>query len=323
MFEESLNNNVTRNIIRDNGQNGIYLTSLTIDNLIWKNIFLRNGKHAVDDGSNNNWNITTIGNYWDNHTGPDSTPNDGIVDVPYNISGPVGSADYLPIAEDGTPQIMINSPSGGNAFSSGAPSFDVIITDDYLDSMWYSIDGGLTNYTFTANGTVYQTAWDAIDDGALILTFYASDLPGNIGTEGVSIIKDTTAPIININSPNPGDIFGNDAPFFNVTVIDPNLDSVWLELDGLIYELSIPIIGTINQTAWAALPGGSYTITINANDTLGYSTSKAVTITKSVPSGGGIGLDYFMTSFLIFITGGMAVIFVLVKNYTKKRIKFS
>ena len=103
----------------------------------------------------------------------------------------------------------------------------------------------------------------------------------------------------------------------NLTVIDPNLDSVWLELDGLIYELSIPIIGTINQTAWAALPEGSYTITLHANDTLDHSTSGAVTITRSVPSGGGIGLNYFMTSFLIFITDGMAVIVVLVKNYTK------
>lgn len=87
--------------------------------------------------------------------------------------------------------------------------------------------------------------------------------------------------------------------------------------------MSIPIIGTINQTAWEALPEGDYTITLHANDTLGHSTSEAVTITKSVPSGGGIGLDYFMTSFLIFITGGLGVILVIVKIHTKKRIKFS
>ena len=412
--EENINNNVTKNIIRDNKLNGLLISSITNDTLIWKNVFIRNGKHAVDSGSNNNWNITTIGNYWDNWTSPDVSPNDGIVDVPYNISGSAGSVDYLPIAEDGAPRITINSPSGGDAFSSTAPSFDVTITDDYLDDMWYSIDeglnnytftangiieqaawspisdgdltlifyardipgnigtaeviiakdtqlptisinspspgdkfgvnapsfivtviedhvetlwytmdGGLNNYTFTANGTIYQTAWNAMSDGTITLEFYVNDTLGYLGTDEVIIEKDSQAPIIIINSPNNGEVFGNDAPSFSVTVTDPNLDSVWLELDGSIYELSIPIIGTINQTAWAALPQGDYTITFYANDTLGHSTSEAITITKSVPSGGGIGLDYVVTSFLIFITGGIGVIVVIVKIRTKKRVKYS
>ncbi len=324
LTEENINNNVTRNIISDNAMNGIDLSSIfNIDNLIWKNILIRNGKHAMDAGSNNNWNSTTIGNYWDNHTGPDTTPNDGIVDAQYNISGPAGSIDYLPIADDGAPRITINTPSGGDAFGSSAPSFDVTIIDNFLDEMWYSVDGGLNNYTFTTNGIIEQAAWGAISDGALTLAFYARDILGNIGSADVIIEKDTQAPIITINSPNPGEIFSNDAPSYNVTVTDPNLDSVWLELDGSNYELSIPIIGTINQTAWAALPEGSYTITLHANDTLGHSTSEAVTITKIVPSGGGIGLDYFMTSFLIFITGGIGVIVIIAKIYTKRRVKSS
>ena len=406
-------NEITENII-DNNNIGIEIDGMGYNNSIYQNIFLKNGNHAVDDGTDNKWNSSTIGNYWDNHTGPDTTPNDGIVDVPYNISGQAGSVDYLPIAEDGAPGITINSPSGGDVYSSTAPSFDVTIIDDYLDEMWYSIDGGLNNYTFTANGVIEQAAWGAISDGALTLTFYARDIPGNIGTaeviiakdtqlptisinsptpgdkfgvnapsfivtviedhvetlwytmdgglnnytftangtiyqtawnamsdgtitlkfyvndtlgnlgtDGVIIEKDSHAPIIIINSPKNGDVFGNDAPSFNVTVEDPNLDSVWLEIDGSNYELSMPIIGTINQTAWAALPEGSYTITLHANNTLGNSASETVTITKSVPSGGGIGLDYFITSFLIFITGGMGVIVVIVKIHTKKRIKSS
>ena len=315
-------NEITENIIHNNTI-GIEIDSMGDNNSIYQNLFLKNGNHAVDDGTDNKWNSTTIGNYWDNWTSPDVSPNDGIVDVPYNISGSAGSVGYLPIAEDGAPRITINSPSGGDAFSSTAPSFDVTITDDYLDDMWYSIDGGLNNYTFTANGIIEQAAWGPISDGALTLAFYASDIFGNIGFAEVIIEKDTQAPIITINSPNPGEIFGNDAPSYNLTVTDPNLDSVWLELNGTNYELSTPIIGTINQTAWAALPEGSYTITLHANDTLGHSTSETVTITKTVPSGGGIGLDYFMTSFLISITGGLGVIVVIVKIRAKKRIKFS
>ncbi len=155
------------------------------------------------------------------------------------------------------------------------------------------------------------------------MAFYASEIFGIIGFSEVIIEKEAHAPIITINSPNPGAIFGNDAPPYNMTVTDPNLDSVWLELNGTNYELSTPIIGTINQTVWAALPEGSYIITLHANDTLGQSTSQSVTITKTVPSGGGIGLDYVVTSFLIFITGGIGVIVVIVVIRAKKRVKYS
>ena len=125
-------NIISGNIISDNIQYGIYLIgggegegnefNLIIDNLIsqnnigvcidsnsdnntlFKNFFVENVKHAVDNGIDNKWNSTTIGNYWDNHTGPDDNK-DGIVDIPYNyIGGTAGSIDYLPIAP--------TSPSG-------------------------------------------------------------------------------------------------------------------------------------------------------------------------------------------------------------------
>jgi len=409
LFEECTNNNITGNIIRDN-ENGICFRSPTFNNLIWENLFLKNGKHAVDEGSNNNWNITIIGNYWDNWTSPDVSPNDGIVDVPYNISGPAGSKDYLPIAEDGAPSITINSPGPGDIFDSSTPSFNVRITDDYLNEMWYTIDGGLTNYTFSANETIYQTAWDGTSEGIITLTFYANDIIGHIGTAeviivkdfeaplitinspdpedvfgstapsfsvritddyldtmwytldgglnnftflanetigqaawdgtsegnvtltfyandtlghigsaGVIIIKDTVAPIIIINSPNPGEVFGNNAPSFNVTITDLNLESMWLVFEGVTLNLVNPIVGTINDTVWSELPDGDYTITFYANDTVGHTTSEAITITKSVPSIPGIGLDYFMTSFLIFIMGGLVVVVIVAKIHLKNR----
>ncbi|GAH51114.1 unnamed protein product, partial [marine sediment metagenome] len=95
--------------------------------------------------------------YWDNWTSPD-TNNDGIVDNPYTYIGGAAKTDYLPIAEDGAPRIMINSPSEGDGFSAVAPNFSVSITEDYLDTMWYTIDGGSNNYTFIENGMINQSA---------------------------------------------------------------------------------------------------------------------------------------------------------------------
>jgi len=135
----------------------------------------------------------SIGNYWDNWTSPDVSPNDGIVDDPYTyIGGSAGSIDYLPIAEDGAPQITINSPTSSDVFGVNAPSFDVTITDVYVVSMWYTLDGGLHNYTFTENGVINQTAWTALPEGSVTITFYATDVVGNEATEYVAVTKSLT-----------------------------------------------------------------------------------------------------------------------------------
>jgi len=397
------------NVIRDNIDTGVLLDSSS-NMFFYENFFLGNNKHAFDDATNF-WNSTSIGNYWDNWTSPDDSSPYGIVDIQYNISGSAGNADYLPIAEDGAPTIIINSPYLGAAFDNSAPSFNVRITDDYLDEIWYTIDGGLNNYTFTDNGTIDESAWDAMLDGIITLTFYASDIPGNIGTAEVNIDKDNQVPIISINSPNPGekfalnapsfnvrviedhvdimwytingglnnytftvngtidqtawnalsegsltlefyardvpgnigtteviiekdtqapiiiinspndgDVFGADPPSFDLNISDLNLDSIWFSVNDIIINFNPAILEIINQTAWLALPEGNITIIIYANDTLGNLASEELTIMKNVPSKGGIGLDYFMTSFLIFLMGGIAVIIVIARMYSKRKL---
>jgi len=68
--------------------------------LIHTNSFINNNgnsKQAFDDkGKVNNWNNGTLGNYWSDWTSPDKNQ-DGIVDIPYNISGSTGSKDYHPL----------------------------------------------------------------------------------------------------------------------------------------------------------------------------------------------------------------------------------
>ncbi|MFX1478649.1 MAG: hypothetical protein ACFFCI_11025, partial [Promethearchaeota archaeon] len=299
---------------------GIEISSINCNNnSIYKNFFLENGIHAIDDGIDNTWNSTSIGNYWDNWTSPDVSPNDGIVDDAYTyIGGTAGSIDYLPIAEDGAPVIVINSPDPGDVFGVTAPSFDVIVTDIKIDSMWYTIDGGINNYTFTEfTGTIEQLAWDALSDGMITLTFYASDVPGNIGSTELTIIKDTHAPTITIISPADDEVFGASAPAFIIMVNDESLDSMWYSLDGGLTTFAITTNATIDQAAWTALPEGSVTITFYANDTLGNLKFEEVTITKSIPAGG-IDPTVIIVVVIVSIVGGVAVITV-VYIFMKKR----
>ena len=273
-------NQILGNTIKDNNFGISLEDSECSNNSLYNNLFLKNEKHATDYGTDNNWNSTIIGNYWDNHTVPDTTPQDGIVDIQYNISGSAGSIDYLPIAEDGTPTIVVNSPDPGDLFNSSAPSFNVRIADDYLDEMWYTLDGGLHNYTFANNSTIDQSAWIALSDGTITLTFYASDIPGNIGSADVNIIKDTQTPIITVNSPEDDDIFGSSAPSFNVRITDDNIDTMWYTLDGGLHNYTFTDNGTINPTPWAALLDGPVEIIFYANDTLGHLVSAEVNVIK-------------------------------------------
>ncbi len=309
--------NITKNILYNNTI-GIYFELDSDNNSIYENFFLKNGKHAIDEGTDNTWNSTTIGNYWDNHTGPDVSPIDGIVDDPYTyIGGSTGSIDYLPIAEDGAPVIAINSPSQGSFFGVSAPSFDVTITDDYLDSMWYTLDGGLHNYTFTENSIINQSVWDSITDGSVTLTFFASDIPKNIGFSEVSLIKDATAPTIVVNSPTSGEEFGNNAPSFNISVTDNHLDLIWYSFDGGLTTYIITTNTSFNQLAWSALPEGSVTITFYANDTSGNEESEDVIITKSIPieDPGTV----IITIIIVFSVVGGVVLISVAYLYLKKR----
>jgi parallel beta-helix repeat protein len=181
---------IYHNRLIDNVMDGIHLATGSTNNLIYRNFFGNNGRHAYDDGAFNDWNFTTIGNYWDNHTGPDTSPADGIVDTPYTyIAGGAGSVDYLPIAEDGPPVIIINSPLAGETFGAIAPSFIVTVTDAFILDMWYSFDAGLTKFFFTTNGTIDQTVWDSLPEGTLTITFFANDTAGNVASETVSVVK--------------------------------------------------------------------------------------------------------------------------------------
>jgi len=307
-FEGDCHFNVIFGNIIKNNNFGIKFDSSCSNNTVYNNLFLKNGKHAFDDGDDNNWNSTTIGNLWDNWTGPDDNPIDGIVDIAYNISGSAGSKDYLPIADDNPPVVIINSPDDDDLFGTNAPTYDVIITDDYLDERWYTLDGGLHNHTFTGfTGTIEQSAWDAMSDGTITLTFYASDLVGNVGFADVSIEKDATGPVIIINSPSSGSEFGANAPDFIITVIDNHLDSVWYSLDGGVNNFTITLNATIDHTTWASLPEGSITIIFYANDTLGNLSFEEITITKNIPSGG-IDPTIIIVIVVVSIVGGVAVI---------------
>lgn len=103
------------NTISNNNGYGIIIwwTTETSGSWIWNNALLHNNGatdtydaahiQAYDGGPGNWWNSTDgHGNYWSDWTGPDANM-DGIVDLPYNISGNATAKDYYPLTTPQTP----------------------------------------------------------------------------------------------------------------------------------------------------------------------------------------------------------------------------
>ncbi len=98
----------------------------------------------------------------------------------------IESDDLIP------PNITIYSPTPNQIFRYDIPDFNITIDDDSpIISTWYTLDGGLTNYSFSELiGIISQTAWDDQESGPVAITFYARDDAGNEGSETVTVIKE-------------------------------------------------------------------------------------------------------------------------------------
>ena len=97
----SSNNNISGNTISFNDESGIHLGTDSKNNIIFRNTIEGNlVNNGYDDGTNNQWDNGTIGNYWSDYPGVDAN-DDGIGDTPYTINGSASSQDNFPIWDDG------------------------------------------------------------------------------------------------------------------------------------------------------------------------------------------------------------------------------
>ncbi len=91
------------------------------------------------------------------------------------------------------PIVTINEPEFGEVFVDISPLYSITIDETSLDSFWYSLDDGQTNYTISElTGAIDQNAWDSLSDGHITLRFYAKDEAGNVGQSLITITKRTT-----------------------------------------------------------------------------------------------------------------------------------
>lgn len=103
--------------------------------------------------------------------------------------GHLGS-NNVSVIKSVAPIITIISPLEDTIFGAVAPNFTVEVVESNLELMWYSVDGGLTNFLFITNGSISQSLWDSLPEGGALIRFYANDSLGNLVFEQVHIFKE-------------------------------------------------------------------------------------------------------------------------------------
>ncbi|HEC37281.1 hypothetical protein LCGC14_0883340 [marine sediment metagenome] len=184
-------------------------------------------------------------------------------------SNPLGNVWFYPVYIAGIlPTIFIDSPTTNQFFGSIAPDYNVEIYAQNLDTFWYTMDEGATNYTFTATiGTFNQTAWNTLDSGTVIIGFYANNTNGDIQYATVSVIKDIDAPTSDL-------LF---IPHSGINVVIKSTTFILSADDSLGSGVSV-IKYKINDSAWINYSGqfdlssyeyGDYLISHQAIDVVG------------------------------------------------------
>ncbi len=167
------------------------------------------------------------------------------------------------------PTITINSPGNDELFGINAPNFIINISGPEIQATWYTLNNDLTNFTFVGlNGTINQVEWDSYGYGIVTIRFYINNSLGKIGCDEVVVRKDPDSPIIIINTPL-NQTFFTSAPFINLTIVEPNLHSVWYSVNDMIIDLTGNLTQYLDPFIWRSLPEGTFILELFADDTLG------------------------------------------------------
>ena len=178
------------------------------------------------------------------------------------------------------------------------------------------------NYNIWDNGT-FGNIWsdyggrDADDDGF-------GDTPYDI--EGTAGSRDNfpvwwDPPVITLNSPDINDIFGLNAPNFNVNLVEGVIDEIWYTLDFGLTNITCDLNGQINQSLWNNFEDGQITIIFYANDSRGFKATAGIIVQKdTIRNDNQNNFIFWLVIGIISIIGGVSGALVFYKRNQNKKL---
>ncbi|MBD3351130.1 MAG: hypothetical protein GF364_06560 [Candidatus Lokiarchaeota archaeon] len=252
-------------------------------NQIYNNTFTSNWVNGEDNGTNNQWNTTNRGNYWDDYDGFD-VDGDGIGETPYELPGDANVNDNFPewyIRDVIAPTIDIINPIDNELLGYDAPSVTLDIEEYIIKSQNYSLDFGVTKIPFSGESVaIDEDEWNDQGNGTVTIRFYVEDLAGHLTSKDLILQKDIEPPVIDIIHPT-NMYYRNDSLFdLNVSVYEYNLENIWYTLDDGLSNYTFGGNETINSELWEPLEDEEYVLEVYANDSIGNMASSSIQIIR-------------------------------------------
>jgi len=207
----------------------------------------------------------------------------GLITIRFYSNDTVGNVNFqqVTIRKDSTiPSIVITSPYPNELFGNKSFSFELSISEPNLMTSWYTINNGGSHYFTGTTDIIDSFEWESCQNGTVILTFYANDTMGNKGSSIISVRKDKLIPDFTIISPVIDELFGIQPFSFELSIIEPNLDTTWCILNGQFTYFFSGELGTVDSAIWDLCDDGIINIKFYVNDTVGNLQSKEISIRK-------------------------------------------
>lgn len=217
---------------------------------------------------------TVTGNVWTLADQDLSGLADGIVSITADVSDIAGNAAVQATAtptKDSTASINIATPIEVDDVVDASEDDDVFVSGTVTDvedgqTVTVTFDDGVNTPVVSAAVAIAGGAWDltgnevdltGLDDGNITVTATATDLAGNVASQSNIIVKDATAPTLNLTSLLYSSTGGTASSGFleiNGTDFDPadTLDVTQLSLSatgGAGYSLLVGDVDSVVQTA--------------------------------------------------------------------------
>ncbi|MBI2451559.1 hypothetical protein HYV50_00605 [Candidatus Pacearchaeota archaeon] len=194
-------------------------------------------------------------------------------------------------ADTTPPQVTIIDPQN-NFYNTSFIYFNISTNENSTAN--YSLDGGRTNISMSANASLtgFTAFNNSIADGIYTVNYYVRDIYGNSNnTENVTFTVDTTAPTANYVSPteNSGVARNRDYIEVNVTASDSGvgLDSILIRLyNSSQNQINSSTTSSPNYINFSGLSDGLYFYNTTANDTLNNKvdlTTRNITLDRTFP----------------------------------------
>ena len=222
----SSGNRIYRNNITNN-KKGVYIyypSYASNSNLFYHNNFIENSENNTWDECTNNWYNETLkeGNYYDDYNGTDEDE-DGIGDVPYNISGGTNK-DLYPLME---PYVENEPPVADFTFSPEFPFVNETVV--FNASLSFDPDGRIVSYEWdfgdgiNGTGEIVNHSYSEAGNYTVMLTV-KDERGAKNSTMKVICVSEEAKPEVRIST-DKYEYRAGDMMTVNITVENPKDES--------------------------------------------------------------------------------------------------